>query len=343
MVREPSRQRMDKELTKLLADSSPLLFRSSSPTQGANGQRRAENPRSSSALFLGSSDTATPNASRLNQSRRGDIHSERLGSATARSHGLFVDERGVPVRGDGGSDAVTYSQLDPTTSDANRLAGGSNPNRIIWGTTVSIQDTMSAFKDFVLNYTKKYRMWADGATEEETRAQAEVADQKEYVDMLQNMRAMGLTSLNVDVRNLKAYPRTLKLWHQLQSYPQEVIPLLDQTLKDVMLEETIREANERRIHQQSGSRHGNGVPSSEINFAGSDPGLSQPNANAISVEDKEVISDVEARIYKIRPFGLDKSINLRDLNPAGTWCFGESKVWVLICDQTWTRWLASKD
>ena len=59
------------------------------------------------------------------------------------------------------------------------------------------------------------------------------------------------------------------------------------------------------------------MPSSEINFAGSEPGSSQAVVNGISPEDKEVISDVEARVYKIRPFGLDETINLRDLNPQG--------------------------
>ena len=292
---------------------------STSPAPAATSPRRTDIPSSSGGgLFIRSSGSAAPAGSRLPTSRRGDIHSEHLGSAAGRSGRLFVDERGLPVRSEnGGSDAVTYSQLDPNTSDAEALGGASS--RVIWGTNVSIQDTMSNFKKFLLNYTKKYRMWADGATEDETRAEAEIADQKEYAEMLQNMRAMGVTGLNVDVRNLKAYPATVKLWHQLQSYPQEVIALMDQTLKDVMVEETVKEIGQRQARQQLGGGNVNDIPSSELNLGSSGPRSGHVNGNGITSEEKDMLADVEARLYKIRPFGLNQTINLRDLNPSGEW------------------------
>jgi len=57
---------------------------------------------------------------------------------------------------------------------------------------------------------------------------------------------MGVHGLNIDARNLKAYPATLKLWHQLQAYPQEIIPLMDQAVKDVMVELATKEMQEMR-------------------------------------------------------------------------------------------------
>lgn len=182
---------------------------------------------------------------------------------------------------------------------------------------MSIPDTMSAFRRFLLNYTKKYRMWADGLTEEETRSQPELADQKEYVEMMRNMRQLGVTGLNLDVRNLKAYPATLKLWHQLQAYPQEVVPLMDQIVKDVMVDEAAKEMSEQRARQQQ-SRSYNGIPSSEPAVPSSERNDNGANAVTPSAAEHDLVADVESRTYKIRPFGLDQSINLRDLNPSGS-------------------------
>lgn len=267
-------------------------------------------------MFIRSSRSTAADGHRLNVSTRGDIHSERLGSTPGHQGRLFVDERGLPVRSSGAdSDAVTYSQLDPNTSDADVLGGGST--RVIWGTNVSIPDTMAAFRNFLLNYTKKYRMWADGATEEETRAQASVADQKEYVEMMRDMRQLGVTGLNLDVRNLKAYPPTVKLWHQLQSYPQEVVPLMDQIVKDVMVDEAAKEMSERRTRQHQQNRLHNGLPSSDMAVPSSERNNEVGNTTMPTSTELDLVADVESRTYKIRPFGLDKSINLRDLDPSG--------------------------
>ena len=303
-----------------LSDSSPIRYASSSsPTRALNGQaqRPENNLSSSSGLFVRSSRTPAAEHSLL-RSRRGDIHSDRQGTTPNRRR-LFVDESGRPIRGDAtDSDAPTFSQLDPNTSDAQLMGGDST--RVIWGTNVSIQDTMSSFKNFLLNYTSKYRMWADGASEEETQTEDGLANRKEYVEMMRSMRLLGVTGLNLDVRNLKAYPATLKLWHQIQSYPQEVIPLMDQTIKDVMVEEAEKDNLARRARQQPPHRFPSGHHSSDVNYPSSDHGGANGHSAEVaqaqaSTEDMDMLADVEARTYRVRPFGLDKSINLRDLNP----------------------------
>ncbi|KAI9846953.1 MAG: DNA replication licensing factor, mcm4 component [Thelocarpon superellum] len=278
-----------------IGDSSPLRYASSSsPARVAKGPAppTSNHPgSSSSALFVRSSRNALPGSSLPSVNRRGDIHSDLT---TPNRRRLFVDENGNPVRGDpADSDAPTFSQLDPNTSDARLLGGDST--RVIWGTNVSIQDTMSSFRNFLTNYTRKYRMWADGASEAETQELGGLANQKEYLEMLRNMRRLGVTGLNLDVRNLKAYPATLKLWHQLQAYPQEVVPLIDQTIKDVMIDEAEKEVGHRRP-MTNGTAHTN-------------------DATPASQRDDDVVAEVESRAYRVRPFGLDRSINLRDLNP----------------------------
>lgn len=96
-----------------------------------------------------------------------------------------------------------------------------------------------------------------------------------YVDMMKQMRVLGTSNLNLDVRNLKSYPPTKRFFHQLHNYPQEIIPIMDTCVKDTMLE--------------------------MLEEDGATP--------------KEYEACME-RIYKARPFNLEKSVNMRDLNPA---------------------------
>lgn len=297
-----------------MIDSSPIRYASSSsPTRVLNSSNnnQAENPTSSSGLFVRSSRASAPGTSGLNNSKRGDIHSDVFGATPNRRRRLFVDENGVPVReGAQNSEANTFSNLDPNTSEADLIGGSST--RIIWGTNISIQDTMSTFKEFLLGYQKKYRMWADGATEEETSAPESGGNDREYVEMLSNMRHLGVTGLNLDVRNLKAFPSTVKLWHQLQAYPHEIVPLMDQTIKDIIVDQAEEEMARLRVEaQQSRVRL---MPSSSM------PAV--PSSEANGQEDQaaaipDLIQEAETRLYKVKPFGLDKSVNMRELNPNG--------------------------
>ncbi|MCJ1369576.1 hypothetical protein MMC20_000788 [Loxospora ochrophaea] len=299
-------------------DSSPIRYvSSSSPTRAVNGNghRQPEIPSSSSGLFVRSPRSSARAASGLNNSRRSDIHSDVFGTTPSRRRRLFVDENGVPVSdGAPGSDAATFSNRDPNTSEADAIGGSST--RIIWGTNISIQDTMSKFKDFLLGYQKKYRMWADGASEEETQDPESGGGEREYVEMMKTMLHLGVTGLNLDVRNLKSYPSTLKLWHQLQAYPHEIIPLMDQTIKDIMIELAESEtARLRAEHQQafpnaSFQRPGSSMPPMPSSEA--DAQLARENLEA-SVPD--LVQDVETKVYKVKPFGLDRSINMRELDP----------------------------
>lgn len=291
-------------------DSSPIRYASSSsPTRAAaNGDQQPDIPTSSSGLFVRSSRSSAPGTSGLNNSRRGDIHSDVFGSTPGRRRRLFVDENGVPVRDGGPSDPATFSNLDPNTSEADAIGGSST--RIIWGTNISIQDTMSTFKEFLLGYQKKYRMWADGATEEETSEPGSGGNEREYVEMLNNMRQLGVTGLNLDVRNLKAFPSTVKLWHQLQAYPHEIVPLMDQAIKDIIVDQAEDEMNRMRSEQQ--------LQRAQARSDSSMPAVPSSETSG-HVEQQSMMPDLvqeaETKVYKVKPFGLDSSVNMRELNP----------------------------
>jgi len=213
------------------------------------------------------------------------------------------------------SDTNTFSNLNPDTSDADILGG--NSTRIIWGSNVSVADALHAFKDFLLNFQKKYRMIQDGELEEGASLSADHPGMaKEYIDMLKAMLELGVTPLNLDCRNLKAYPPTRKLWHQLQAFPSEIIPLLDHCLKDVMVELAERRMNEMRLQQQAHR----GAPSRARDSSlppmlSSDIGTPGAPSPAAIPDIPDLVREVEGKAYKIRPFGLDKIVNLRELNP----------------------------
>ncbi|KAL8645038.1 MAG: hypothetical protein Q9226_007478 [Calogaya cf. arnoldii] len=297
-----------------IGDSSPIRYASSSSPTRANGhtRNRLDVPTSSSGLFVSSSRSHAPGTTSLNNSRRGDIHSDIFGSTPNRRQRMFVDENGVPVsNGAPNSDTATFSNLDPNTSEADAIGG--NSTRIIWGTNISLHDTMSVFKDFLRNYQRKYRMWVDGATEDETSEPDSGGNDKIYVEMLNNMRQLGIGTLNLDVRNLKAYPSTIKLWHQLQAYPHEIVPLMDQAVKDVIVDQAgeemarLRAERPQRLQSRAQARRGSSMPAAPS----SDTNIHSDQADQIP----DLVMEAETRIYKVKPFGLETSVNMRELNP----------------------------
>ena len=273
-----------------------------------NAHERNDIATSSSGLFVRSPARGSAG---INNSRRSDIHSDVFSATPGRRRRLFVDENGVPIReGRKDSDVATFSNIDPNTSEADAIGGSST--RIIWGTNISIQDTMSTFKEFLLGYQKKYGMWAAGATEEETSAPESGGDMREYVEMLTNMRHLGVTGLNLDVRHLKAFPSTVKLWHQLQAYPHEIVPLMDQAIKDLIVEQAEEEMTRLRAEHQRNRTHA--VPSSSLPAVPSSE-LNGQDDRAAEIPD--LVQEAETRVYKVKPFGLDQSVNMRELNPNG--------------------------
>ncbi|KAL4794697.1 vacuolar transporter chaperone 4 [Aspergillus venezuelensis] len=286
-------------------DSSPIRYASSSSPTRAFGRQTGHSdiPSSSSGLFVSSRQGVT--------SRRSDLHSGGFGSTPSRRRRVFVDANGVPANdGEPQSDA-TFSNIHPDTSEAEAMGGGST--RVIWGTNISIQDSMSAFKNFLHNFTTKYRLWSEGSTEDETRRMGDAAEEREYITMLNTMRQLGVTSLNLDSKNLKAYPPTLKLWHQLQAYPQEIIPLMDQSVRDVMVELAAKEM-ERLRSQMQRSHHNNRDLSSAPAVPSSD--AMSETGRMPQTEIPDLVAEAETKPYKVLPFGLDTTVNMRDLDPA---------------------------
>ncbi|EMR08307.1 hypothetical protein PNEG_03150 [Pneumocystis murina B123] len=229
----------------LLYTSSPSKKLSSHPSVAYSYPSNRDGPEKPSLL------STTPRAM-----RRGDIHPRYLLSTPLQ---FTTGTQSSQLT----SDLQMISTFDPVSENTGEMV------RVIWGTNVSIQESMNTFKAFLKQFRKKYRMAFDGEINLDASGDALL-----YVNMLKQMYDLDLTNLNLDARDLECYPPTKKLHHQLQAYPQEIIPIMDQTIKEYMLDMLIDgRANETEI------------------------------------------SKVENNIYKVRPFGLSKTINIRDLNP----------------------------
>jgi len=233
----------------------------------------------------------SPIPNKTPKNRRGDIHSSLAitPSSSARR------PRRTQLTAQPALDAnnLISDHLDVPASSAPNLSAQLAPSdepdeiRAIWGTTVNLAETMKLFRDFLKGFKPKYRVSYDRELGLKTRAFTSLAEGEAilYEAYFRRMRQTGETNLNLDVVNLVAYPPSKKLHSQLLKYPQEVIPAMDQVLKDLMLD--IADMD-----------HGAGLEGMQ------------------GAEGEEEISDIMGRVYKVRPFGLP-AVNMRSLNPSG--------------------------
>ena len=236
------------------------------------------------------SQIRSPAPAHTPKNRRGDIHSSLVITPTRSSArpARRTQASALDPHNNLGSD-----HLDVPASSAPNLSAqpgfSDEPDEIraIWGTTVNLAETMKMFRDFLKGFKPKYRVSHDRELGLKTRAFTSPAESEVilYETYFRRMRQTGETNLNLDVVNLVAYPPSKKLHSQLLKYPQEVIPAMDQVLKDLMLDIA-------DMDHQAGLEGMQGA------------------------EGEEEIGDIMGRVYKVRPFGL-QAINMRSLNPSG--------------------------
>lgn len=159
--------------------------------------------------------------------------------------------------------------------------------RVIWGTNVSLSESMASFSNFLRSFKPKYRAAYDRERDIVIPATSSFQEGERilYEDLLRKMRESGQTNLNLDVVNLQAYPPTRKLHTQLVKYPQEIIPVMDQVLKDLMI----------ALAEEDASAGVEGM---------------------VGDEGEDELNDIMGKVYKIRPWG-GEVCNMRDLNPTG--------------------------
>ncbi|KAI0299383.1 MCM-domain-containing protein [Multifurca ochricompacta] len=258
--------------------SSPAHFPSSSSPaknayrttpRGGRGSSAAASNMDSEPLDFPSSPAGLPTP----KNRRGDIHSS-LSFTPTRSR----TARALPPA----------SSIPPLSAPAQATEDEPDEIRAIWGTTVNLADTMKAFREFIKGFKPKYRVAHDRSLGLPTKATTSPAAVQVllYEGYLRRMRVTGEANLNLDCENLRAFPPSRKLYGQLVKYPQEVIPAMDQVLKDIMLE----------LAEEDQAEGVEGM---------------------VGQEGEEEIAEIMSKVYKVRPFGLP-AVNMRSLNPQDT-------------------------
>ena len=287
------------------------------------GRVRGETP-----LFFPASGGSTPR-----RQRRGDIHSSiplsspslarRAAAPSNRPDSLFrasspsgLTEPATPApigtpEDVGGGHFPSGPTLSAIDGEGGVIGteGDGGMVKYIWGTTISLHEAMNDFRSFLRGFKVKYRAAYNTTISKQAVEAGGLApppmplydgllpaqgEQVLYERYLRHLRETGQTNLNLDALNLLAYPPTKKLYHQLVSYPQEVIPIMDQVLRDVMIESAEEELEAVQAKLADG----------------------QVGELDVRVVEEEV-REVEGRVFKVRPFGGEKTINMRDLNPGG--------------------------
>jgi DNA replication licensing factor MCM4 len=241
----------------------------------------------------------TPMADTPRPSRRGDIHSTAgLSTPSRRSYNTQTAQRQAPSNAIPSSGPMMLPSSQPAGSnrDVNSIpsvgAESEDLTRVIWGTNVSLSESMATFSNFLRSFKLKYRLTHDrerGVVSPHYGSAAAEGERILYEDLLRKMRVTGQTNLNLDMTNLQAYPPARKLHSQLIKYPQEIIPVMDQVLKDLMI----------AIAEEDASNEMEGM---------------------VGEEGEEEINDIMGKVYKVRPWGGD-SCNMRDLNPTGEYIY----------------------
>ncbi|CAO3703820.1 unnamed protein product [Rhizopus stolonifer] len=157
------------------------------------------------------------------------------------------------------ADSPNLGQFASLGPDLQEETDPSLGSRLIWGTSVNIQEAIVRFRNFLSQFTLANRKQGQNLAPE---------DHSPFYPMyFAHLFNNSSTNFNLNCKNLLAFPETEKLYEQLVKYPQEIIPLMDHTITEFYL-------------------------------------------NQYSHEDLGVLSQL-----KVRPYNLDRSVNMRDLDP----------------------------
>ncbi|KAF8922677.1 MCM2/3/5 family-domain-containing protein [Mucidula mucida] len=264
-MKTPSRTPLFRDGTS----SPPQLRYPTSPTKpGAN-----DSPPDSEPILYPTSPlkaaTSTP------RNRRGDIRGSTVVTPSSSAR------RGPRTPGNPNRSDIFNSQA--TLSAVGGVISEDEPDEIraIWGTTVNINDTIQMAREFMKGFKLKYRVTYDREQGRSTRplSSPQEGETLVYEGYMRRMRMTGQ-------RNLLAYPGSKKLYNLLAKYPEEVIPVMDQVLRTLMLELA-------DLDQQNGVE------------------------GMVGEEGDEEIEEITRKVYNIRPFGVPP-VNMRDINPTDT-------------------------
>lgn len=143
-----------------------------------------------------------------------------------------------------GANPVSFITDTCTETQLPVLAGTPSYNqesiRVVWGTTINIQETLETFKEFVRTFTLEayMRHLNEQGREDELRAalQAPHSIQKRlYMEKIDDMHEIEDYALHLDCAHLET-ERFAKLHTEIRNYPVEILPLLEMAVAELYME-----------------------------------------------------------------------------------------------------------
>lgn len=217
--------------------------------------------------------------SELGSSNSASVNNRRTVPSFSSSSSFIGSDNTIPFSQQPSRGTANTGVEDNNNEGNNEEEDDDTPVRVIWGTHVSIDYVTDRFRNFIMTFKMNDRYIYDG---NEELIDSNFDDNKPYyVKMLNFLKETGATNLNLDVQNLMSLSTTRILASRLICYPQEVIPIMDQTIKDCLISLIIDDPN----------------------FEDSD-------------ENSKLINEIESKIYKVRPFNINNRKGMRELNPS---------------------------
>jgi DNA replication licensing factor MCM4 len=110
----------------------------------------------------------------------------------------------------------------------------SGPQTVIWGTLVSISKTIETFRNFLLTFTpsmrnSKLKKFKSTDLLGDSLYPDSMANERVYKIWIREM--IDLQQVNLNISGLDLFSFDEKLYKGLVTWPQEVIPIMDQVLK----------------------------------------------------------------------------------------------------------------
>lgn len=119
---------------------------------------------------------------------------------------------GSPNRG--GNNGDNNSENRGGIADNSELPSNNLGDTVIWGTNINAQTCSDTFREFIENFTQGREF------------------EPFYMRQLQIIHRTGQMVLNINCQHLSDYHLTRAFLKQLQEFPQEVIPIMDQVIND---------------------------------------------------------------------------------------------------------------
>ena len=280
--------------------SSPLFLPNSSSPQRDSNSQRIPQIQSQSQSQRNFNNLSSP---RPRYTGRGDLNSfdhnvhnsqqtsSRLNSTYLSSDGpsatvlpsfssSFIGSDADTIRNGNNintSDRINPGQNNNNNNNMTSEIDDNTPIRVIWGTNVSIEYVTDKFRNFLMTFKMNDRYTYDGTDNDIIDP---TADQPYYINMLNILKNTGSTNLNLDVQNLLSLSSTRNLANLLVLYPQEVIPIMDQTVKDCLISIVLDDPQFRDTPETS-----------------------------------NLVNNIESKIYKVRPYNISNEKGMRELNP----------------------------